>query len=453
MGEVKAAAEEERVEKYFQKMLKDQENTVLAEVQTARLNDPSFLGVEEQVKLWKQNREYESCLKRRANLQFHDVLRRAVVIAQGKNEIRLTCPAYCQNPLSPKIAKWVYSAQGEFMAKKRSVVLEETDYLISDEGDLIIGNIELKDAGLYSCHDEGQVVVTWLVEVIPKEQFVTISGSSPPLNTRREYEQLNLVAEIQMTPWSPCSHCHHIGTRYRFGTCVLKVGGKWPNHVNVTLRNPLRMLDIYHETGVPCRSAYMAAIVKEVPDIRRLTDFIQHDHCRVPCSSSELVFFKQEMKAHYSKIPMSSALKGEMVLKGFTTSQKFVEKVWFPGNDIFLTCPGINSRDSVTWTKGQIPLETIIRETSNFDDRIVILQDGQVMVRRPTEKDMGIYVCYKWGQQDPTAAVKVKTHKVSRAIKEDRLEYTKEVLMLVPLLMMLMTVLLVTWCTGRHHEE
>ncbi|MPC48029.1 hypothetical protein E2C01_041794 [Portunus trituberculatus] len=453
VGQAKIASEEEKIEKDFQKMLREQERSVLVEVQTARLGDNSSLGVEEQLKYWKLYTEYEDCLKRRTYLPLHDVPRRAVAVPEEKRELKLPCLGYCLNPFHQRGAKWVYFRSGEFMARSESVVLEATQHLITLEGDLIIGNVAMKDAGLYWCHEERHVAVVWLVEVIPKKQLTRISGLTPPPNTKRRYEQFGLLAEIQWTPWSPCSRCHHAGTTMRLGTCVLKVTGKWPRDLKETLTNPLRMLVVYHETGVPCRSAYMAAVVEELPDIKTLIDYIQVGNCRLPCSSREFVFFRQKNEPRYSKLPLSKALKGEVAMQQFKPPDKFVEKMWLPGNDLYLTCPGVESRDAVTWTKGHVPLETIVRIKSQFENRFAILDNGQVVVRRPERRDMGLYVCYKAGQQEPAAAVRVKVKEVGRVVKGDTAQFIRDVLIMIPVVVVLVGLVLVACCTGQHHEE
>lgn len=453
VGAAKVATEEEKIEKDFQKMLKEQERSVVKEVQTARLGDRSFLGVDEQLKYWKLYTEYEDCLKRRTQLQLHDVPRRAVAVPEGKSEVKLPCLGYCRNPLHQRGAKWVYYRTGEFMARSESVVLEATQHLITLEGDLIIGNVAIKNAGLYWCHEETHVAVVWLVEVIPKTQLNKISGSTPPPNTKLRYEQLSLLAEIQWTPWSPCSRCHQIGTTTRVGTCVLKVTGKWPRDLKVALMNPFSMLVAYHETGVPCRSAYMEAVVKEFPDIETLKDYVQVDNCHLPCSSREFVFFKQKGKHQFSKLPVSKAVKGEVTLQPLKAPDKFVEKAWLPGNNLYLTCPGVESRDAVTWTKGHIPLETIIRRRSQFENRIAILDNGQVVVRQPEHQDMGLYVCYKADQQDPAGAVMVKAKEVRKLVKRDTAQFIRDVLILIPVAVLLVGVVLAAFCTGQYHEE
>lgn len=449
------ADEDKKVEKYFTRMLKEQQVSMIVEVQNARLQRRATLSAEDKAKYWRLGKEYEVCLQGRANLPQHDVIRRAIAVPQGKSELTLPCPGYCRDPYRPKNAQWSYAKKGEFLEADEPVTLDENDNLITMEGDIILGDMKVKDSGLYFCGYEGHVMAVWLLEVIPETAYANRVGSLLPDIQKQTYDELNITAEIQTSPWAPCSRCHDVGKTFRYGICFLKSRGEWPqpeDH-NGILRNEIRMLLQYRETGVPCRSEYMAGLLKDLPDIKDLKDFVQVKWCRTPCSSAEFVFYKSKKQQRFSKVTIASAVNGGVNTVKTEAPKKYTEKFWVPGNDLYLKCPGVESSEDVFWTKGQVPLHNIIREKSVFENRILVLENGRIMIRRPEEEDMGLYACYKWGQKEPTGAVSVKTRMVRKLIRTEVKEYIEEILLLVPLLLLLVAVILVACCTGMQHEE
>lgn len=446
-------AEDKRIERHFARMLKEQEHSLVYEVQEARRKHRMALDTEVRARFWRMQKEYEVCLQGRANYPQRDVLRRALAVPQGKSEVILTCPGYCQNPVSPQDAQWFYARKGEFLEADGPVRLDG-DHVITKDGALILGDMKVKDSGLYSCRYEGHVAVIWLVVVIPKSGYVSKSDSLPLDTQTREHGELNVTAEMQMSPWSPCSRCHDVGKMFRYGVCFLKTGDAWPEQDHkVTVSLELRMLIAYHETGIPCRSEYMAELLKDIPDIDKLADFVEQKKCRVPCSSAEFLFYKKENRTRYTRIPVASALKGAVDVIQRAAPKKFSEKIWVRGNDLYLKCPGVESSQDVLWTKGQIPLQTIIQKMSVFENRISVLEDGRVWIRRPAEEDMGMYACYRWGQKEPSGAVKVRTERGVRKVKTRRMEYVEATLMLVPVTVLLVAAVMVACCTGRHSGE
>ncbi|XP_076441091.1 Ig-like V-type domain-containing protein FAM187A [Babylonia areolata] len=267
------------------------------------------------------------------------------------------------------------------------------------QGSLTIRELQLEDAGQYTCLDStGNYVAIYQVDVKFRERQKMVKEGDHVLNTT-VLEDHNLQLMTSWTSWGPCNTCDVPGTRQRHGTCVVK-------KLNIT--DPVKPKDfpmvLLYPDGVPCHSTALPPRIRLLRPVRRRYEETLVAVCNQSCPTEAPPVIITDKDGKEVEVLPSGRFYNLNEKPPIPTMVK--RRVIFEpeGKHLVLQCSDVVRGSGVRWMRGKRRVDplSIRRQTAG---RVWVDSANRLHIALLLLSDTAVYNC--WERQRHVVAIKV----------------------------------------------